>query len=300
MHAPGKGWPPPPPSGKVAVSRRETPMPPTDAIEILRPKLPRGRFRAVLFDFDGTLSLLREGWVAIMTELMLEQLLKIRTAESDEQLAAVVEGIVVGLNGQPTIVQMQRLVDEVRRRGGRAGKPAAYAQMYQDQLSQMIQGRYDDLTAGRVTPAAWAVPGAHALLEGLRERGLTLVLASGTEVTHVRREADMLGLTPYFDETAFFAPTGDDPNFSKRAVIERVKREHRLRGEELLGFGDGVVETQEVRRIGGVAVAVASEEPPRRGVNTWKRDRLIGAGADVVIADYDCHERLLRWLFAED
>ena len=30
--------------------------------EILRPDLPRGRFKAVLFDFDGTLSLLREGW----------------------------------------------------------------------------------------------------------------------------------------------------------------------------------------------------------------------------------------------
>jgi phosphoglycolate phosphatase-like HAD superfamily hydrolase len=268
-------------------------------IEILRPDLPRGRFRAVLFDFDGTLSLLREGWPAVMTALMLDELRRTGAAEGDGALAAVVEGIVVGLNGRPTVVQMQRLAEEVARRGGRPADPAVYAQTYQERLLHMIQGRYDDLRTGRAAPADWAVPGAHALLDRLRARGLTLVLASGTEVTHVRREADLLGLTPYFDETVFFAPVGDDPHFSKRRVIEHVLGEHGLRGEELLGFGDGVVETEEVRRVGGVAVAVASQEPPRRGVNTGKRDRLIRAGADVVIPDYLCHERLLHWLFAE-
>jgi phosphoglycolate phosphatase-like HAD superfamily hydrolase len=284
----------------VAVSRPETPMVLDATIEVLRPDLPRGRFRAVLFDFDGTLSLLREGWPAVMTALMLDELRRTGTDETDEQLAAVVEGIVIGLNGRPTIVQMQHLAAEVARRGGRPVGPAEYARTYQERLLAMIRGRYDDLATVRAAPADWAVPGTHALLQALRSRGLTLVLASGTEVTHVRREADLLGLTPYFDEAVFFAPVGDDPHFSKRAVIERVLREHSLRGEELLGFGDGVIETEEVRRVGGVAVAVASQEPPARGVNAWKRDRLIRAGADVVIADYDCHDRLLRWLFAED
>jgi phosphoglycolate phosphatase len=288
------------PAGMVAVSRPETPMVLDATIEVLRPDLPRGRFRAVLFDFDGTLSLLREGWPAVMTALMLDELRRTGTDETDEQLAAVVEGIVIGLNGRPTIVQMQHLAAEVARRGGRPVGPAEYARTYQERLLAMIRGRYDDLATVRAAPADWAVPGTHALLQALRSRGLTLVLASGTEVTHVRREADLLGLTPYFDEAVFFAPVGDDPHFSKRAVIERVLREHSLRGEELLGFGDGVIETEEVRRVGGVAVAVASQEPPARGVNAWKRDRLIRAGADVVIADYDCHDRLLRWLFAEE
>ena len=76
-------------------------------------------------------------------------------------------------------------------------------------------------------------------------------------------------------------------------------RDHSLRGEELLGFGDGVVETEEVRRAGGVAIGVASAEPPRRGVDQWKRDRLVRAGADVVIPDYAEHEHWLPWLFAE-
>ena len=72
-----------------------------------------------------------------------------------------------------------------------------------------------------------------------------------------------------------------------------------LGGAELVGFGDGVVETEEVRRAGGVAVAVASHEPGRAGVNAAKRARLVRAGADVVIADYRGHRRLLRWLFAD-
>lgn len=264
-------------------------------IEILRPDLPRGRFRAAIFDFDGTLSLLREGWPRIMTALIQKELQPIAGPND----AAVTEAIVVGLNGKPTIVQMTRLSEEIAARGGRPAPPAEYARQYQDQLLHMIQGRYDDLRSGRATAADWAVPGSHALLNRLRERGVHLVLASGTEVTHVRREADLLGLTSFFGDQ-LYAPVGDDPHFSKRAVIERVLRDQGLRGDELLGFGDGVVETDEVRRVGGLAIAVASAEPPERGVNAWKRERLVRAGADVVIPDYEAGERLLEWLFAEN
>ena len=39
-------------------------------IEILNPRFRRGPFRAALFDFDGTLSLIREGWARVMAELV--------------------------------------------------------------------------------------------------------------------------------------------------------------------------------------------------------------------------------------
>jgi phosphoglycolate phosphatase len=270
-------------------------MTPDDTIEILRPNLPRGRLRAAVFDFDGTLSLLREGWPAVMSELMLAEL---RRVGPIELVAELVEEIVVGLNGRPTIVQMQALAAEVARRGAVSKSPIEYAADYQDRLLRLIQGRYDGIRSGRVAPATWAVPGSHALLAELRRRGVILVLASGSEATHVRREADMLGLTEYFGD-AIFAPAANDPLFHKRNVIEQLLKDHDLSGDELVGFGDGVVETEEIRRVGGLAVAVACEEPPRRGVNAAKRSRLIRAGADVVIADYECHERLIRWLFAE-
>ena len=78
----------------------------------------RGGFRAAIFDFDGTLSLLREGWPAVMTEMMLAELRRTGTEEPAEKLVAIIDGIVIGLNGQPTIVQMQALAAEVARRGG--------------------------------------------------------------------------------------------------------------------------------------------------------------------------------------
>jgi phosphoglycolate phosphatase-like HAD superfamily hydrolase len=194
---------------------------------------------------------------------------------------------------------MRRLAEEIAGHGGTPAHPAEYAGRYQDRLLALIRGRYDEITSGQSSRADWAVPGTHALLERLQVRGMILVLASGTEVQHVRHEADLLGLTEYFDGR-LFAPDGEGTPFSKRSVIEHVLRVYGLRGEELLGFGDGVVETEEVRRVGGVAVAVASQEPPVSGVNAQKRERLIRAGADVVIPDYSGHERLLRWLFAEE
>ncbi|HZT78833.1 MAG TPA: HAD family hydrolase [Gemmataceae bacterium] len=269
-----------------------------DEIEVLRPDLPRGRFRFVLFDFDGTLSLLREGWPQVMVPMMVSVLRETGTSETDEELTAAVEEFVMRLNGRQTIYQMIQLADEVRRRGGRPLEPLAYKTRYHELLMDRIRCRIEALEQGTARPEDWTVPGSHALLEELRRRGLRLYLASGTDLKYVRREADLLGLTPYFGEHIYGA-LDDYQSFSKKKVIERILREHRLRGEELLGFGDGFVEIEEVRQAGGVAVAVASDEVRRRGVNRWKRDRLIRAGADVVIPEYRRADRLLRFLLAE-
>jgi phosphoglycolate phosphatase len=264
-------------------------------IEILRSDLPRGRFKAVLFDFDGTLSLLREGWPRIMCGMMVEMLVRCDTGESDTELGVLVEDFVMALNGRPAITQMERLVDEIRSRGGTPEVPNAYLEEYDRRLLRVVNERAREIHDGRSSPERWVVPGSHALLTDLRRRGLKLYLASGTHLRFVRSEADLLNLSEYFCDE-IHAPAGVDSTFSKQAVIERILSENKLRGEDLLSFGDGVVEIQEVRHVGGTAVAVASDEPPG-ALNTWKRDRLVPAGADVVIADYRNHERLIDWLF---
>ena len=268
-------------------------------MEILNSDLPRGRFRSVLFDFDGTLSLIREGWPQIMIPMMVEVLRGTETSETDSQLTAAVEEFVMRLNGRQTIYQMMQLADEVRKRGGRPREPLAYKHRYHDLLMQRIDSRLAALQSGDATPEQYTVPGSHAFLEALRQRGLTLYLASGTDLKYVRKEADLLGLSTYFGEHIYGA-LDDYQNFSKKMVIERILGEHGLRGEELLAFGDGFVEIEEVKRVGGVAVAVASDEVRRQGINAWKRNRLVRAGADIVIPEYRQHARLLRFLFAED
>src|SRR6185436_9619675 len=112
-----------------------------DSIEVLRPDLPRGRFRSVLFDFDGTLSLIREGWPQVMIPMMVEALLQTGTSETPAELTKAVEDFVMRLNGRQTIYQMIHLADEVRRRGGQPLIPLEYKHRYHALLMQRIQGR---------------------------------------------------------------------------------------------------------------------------------------------------------------
>jgi phosphoglycolate phosphatase-like HAD superfamily hydrolase len=266
-----------------------------EEIEILRLDLPRGRFRFVLFDFDGTLSLIREGWPQVMIPMMVSVLRETGTNESEEELAAAVEEFVMRLNGRQTIYQMIQLADEVRRRGGTSLEPLAYKHRYHDLLMARIQGRLADLESGRASSEEWTVPGSHALLAELRRRGLTLYLASGTDLKYVRHEAELLRVAEYFGEHIYGA-LDDYQRFSKQMVIERILRENNMHGKELLGFGDGYVEIEEIKRAGGVAVAVASDEVKRRGVHAWKRERLVRAGADIVIPEYRRQQRLLDYL----
>src|SRR6185437_14639123 len=236
-----------------------------DEMEIVRADLPRGRFRSVIFDFDGTLSLIREGWPQVMIPMMVAALRETGTHETDGQLTATVAEFVMRLNGRQTIYQMIQLADEVRRRGGQPLDPLAYKHRYHDLLMARIHSRLAALESGAATPEEWTVPGSHALLENLRLRGLTLYLASGTDLKYVRHEADLLGVAEYFGEHIYGA-LDDYQTFSKQMIIDRILRENDLHGDELLGFGDGFVEIEEIKRVGGVAVAVASDEVNRRGV----------------------------------
>ncbi len=265
-------------------------------IEILRSDIPRGRYRFVIFDFDGTLSLIREGWPLVMIPMMVEALRATGTAEDDAALTACVENFVMQLNGKQTIYQMIQLAEEVKKRGGAPLEPLAYKHEYHARLMRRIQGRLDALAAGTANPDDWTVPGSHAILQRLHERGLTLYLASGTDVAFVRKEAELLGLTKFFGPHIYGA-LDDYQNFSKKMIIERILRENNVLGEELLGFGDGYVEIEEVKRVGGTAVAVASDEVKRQGIHAWKRDRLVRAGADLVIGDYRNAAGLERILF---
>lgn len=269
------------------------------SFEILNPNVRRGPFRAVLFDFDGTLSLIREGWPRVMVGMMVEILRNSHLAgESDEELWGLVERFVMALNGHPTVVQMARFVEEVKLRGGTPDDPREYSRGYLDRLMRVVRQRWDLLESGRVGPAEWVVPEAHAILRNLQGRGVPLFLASGTDMESIRHEGQLLRVLDAFGEHVY-APDDGDPTFSKGQVVDTILSTLGLRGEELLGFGDGVVETTEVKRVGGVMVGVASAEPGQTGVNPDKRARLTAAGADLIIPDYARQHELLGWLWGE-
>jgi len=129
--------------------------------------------------------------------------------------------------------------------------------------------------------------GSIALLDNLRKRGWTLYLASGTDEPFVKREAELLGLGRYFGERVYGAQD-DYMSFSKKQVIERILRDNEVEGDRLLVVGDGYVEIENGKDAGGLAVAVASDEA-NNGLgqfDEWKRNRLLGVGADIVVPDY--------------
>ena len=267
-------------------------------IECLRPGVSAERARVVLFDFDGTLSLIRSGWVEVMVPMMVEILAELKTGESEAELRAVVEEFVGRLTGKQTIYQMIALAEEVRKRGGTPKDPLEYKHQYLALLWEKIKDRVAELERGDAPPEKYLVPGSIELLESLKQRGLKMYLASGTDQIYMRREAELLGLTRYFDGGVYGA-LDDYKSFSKAILIQRIISSAEARGDELLGFGDGYVEIENVKQVGGVAVGVATDEPECRQVNEWKRRRLAGVGADLIIPNYLERDQLLRLLFPQ-
>ncbi|HTS24821.1 MAG TPA: HAD family hydrolase [Bryobacteraceae bacterium] len=266
-------------------------------MESLHPEASAANARIVLFDFDGSLSLIRTGWMRVMVPMMVEVLADLKTGETEEQLREVVETFVWRLTGEETIYQMIALSEEVKRRGGSPLDPLQYKQRYLELLAQVIRSRLEELRAGQCSPDRYLVPGARPLLEALSARGLSMYLASGTDEIYLKEEAGLLDIARYFDGGVYGA-LDDYRSFSKRILVQRILALTDVRGNQLLGFGDGYVEIEEVRRVGGVTVGVATDEPECVVVDEWKRQRLIGVGADYIIPNYLSHEHLLETLFA--
>ena len=259
----------------------------------------RSRIKHVLFDFDGTLSLIRQGWPDVMVPMFVEMLPKQRN-ESHSELTRLANDDIMELNGKQTIYQMIQLAERIRERGGTPRDPLWYKHEYLRRLDERIQSRIDDLQRGNLPPDSLIVHGARNLLEHLTKLGLTLHLASGTDEPLVKHEAELLGLAHYF-EGRIFGALDDYQAFSKELVIERILRDHCISGDQLLAFGDGYVEIENTKRAGGLAIGVASDEANNGSgcLDEWKRKRLVAVGADIVIPDYRDALQLMESITSE-
>jgi phosphoglycolate phosphatase-like HAD superfamily hydrolase len=266
-------------------------------MEIVNQQRARGPFRVALFDFDGTLSVLRRGWQQVMIPMAVEYLAATGTDETNDQLRELAEAFVTRLTGKQTIYQMMRLASEIKKRGGQPREPLAYKHDYHDRLWHSVSRRVESVRTGALSPEEMTVPGSEALLRALVSRGMTCYLASGTDEVYVKEEVALLGLDRYFEGRVYGA-LDEYRKFSKAQVIEKIINETNTAGPAIVGFGDGYVEIEAIKRVGGLAVGVASEEFLREGVDDRKRQRLIDAGADVIIGDYRALDKVLELLDA--
>lgn len=271
---------------------------PGTQIEIIHDDIERGHICFALFDFDGTLSLIREGWQQVMVPMMVEVLQReTNTTESPEELTRIVREYVDRLTGKQTIYQMIQLCEEIRKRGGKPRDPLEYKWEYLDRLWERIKHRVEGLKNSSISPDEMLVPGSRDLLENLKQRGVRMYLASGTDEIYVLDEAAALKIDGYFE--GIYGAIDDYKRFSKALVIQHILQKHSLSGKELVAFGDGFVEIENTKAVGGIAVGVASDEVRKKGINEWKRNRLIGAGADIIVPEFREQEKLVAYLWNE-
>ena len=278
---------------EAATARRFVPG---TQIEIVR-DVPLGRFKHALFDFDGTISLLREGWQAIMAPVMLEMICGDSTPTG--AIREDVERFIDETTGIQTLIQMQGLVDMVRKYGhvppGRMLDAAGYKAVYNHRLMGPVNERLSRLAAGTLRRDDSVVLGSPEFLEGLAARGLAMYIFSGTDQDDVRNEAARLGTADYFREIWGALPSIEE--FSKEKVLKQIIATHNLHGAEVLIVGDGPVEIRNAKENGCVALGVASNETLGHGWDEVKRRRLISAGADLVVPDFGECSDLLAYLF---
>lgn len=276
-------------------------------IEIVSALPRRRQFSHVIFDHDGTLSTLRQGWEKIMEPMMVRAILGKNEREADQALH---DHIVTGVRdyidkttGIQTLVQMRGLVNLVRKfkcvPESEILDERGYKKMYNEQLTAMVSARISKLERGDLAVEDFTMKGAVEFLRALHHRGVRLYLASGTDQEDVEREARILGYEGLF-ENRIHGAVGDVTKEAKRMVLERILSDLEDEApERILTVGDGPVEIRETHKREGYTIGVASDEIRRYGLNLSKRTRLIEAGADLVIPDFSQMAYLLPLLFGE-
>jgi rfaE bifunctional protein kinase chain/domain len=254
-----------------------------------------------IFDHDGTLSTLREGWEKIMEPMMLRAILgssyATASASTFARITSEVRTFIDGTTGVQTLAQMKGLVELVRQAGFVPQEEIldehGYKAIFNDDLLKMVHGRLRKLEAGELAKSDFQVKNAMLLVEELYKRGIKLYLASGTDEADALAEAKAMGYAEMF-EGRIFGAVGDVNVEAKKMVLERIIREYNLAGHQFATLGDGPVEIRETRKRGGLCIGVASDEVRRFGWNMNKRGRLIRAGAQLIVPDYSQLPALLK------
>ncbi|MBC8324507.1 MAG: haloacid dehalogenase-like hydrolase [Verrucomicrobia subdivision 3 bacterium] len=266
-------------------------------LELLPSFTPRPRATHVVFDFDGTLSWLRHGWTEV-AQTVLTPRFPLREGETIDDIRTHLFHEMIRFNGRPTPLFTTEMAAQIQQRGGQA-QADELLESFLEPLHANAHARYAKLRDGTATRDDYIIHGGRALLELLAARGLAIIILSGNPHDQINTEAEMLGLTPFCKGHVYGHTDAD--HFTKQKVLEKLMAEESFTGDNFVMFGDGAAEIEATRNLGGLAIAVCSDEHENGSgrVDEHKRTVLIESGADAIIADYRNPGTLLQTILGE-
>jgi rfaE bifunctional protein kinase chain/domain len=288
---------------ELADSPRAARYLPDTEIEVVREKSRQGAVKYAIFDHDGTISTLRQGWEKIMEPMMLEAILGDQAASVPDhvykKVVTEVKTFIDKTTGIQTLAQMKGLVGLVREHGFVSADKIldehGYKAIYNEALLEMVRARVRKIERGELGPNDFEIKGARQFLTALHQAGVKLFLASGTDEADVQAEARVMGYADLFTG-GIRGAVGDLKVEAKRMVLERIINSGGITGDDLVVVGDGPVELREGSKRGAFCLGIASNELCRYGLDLTKRARLIRAGADIVVPDFSQYKRILPLL----
>ena len=267
----------------------------TNYLEIIKPLVGEKQpVKAAIFDFDGTVSTLRQGWEAVMEPLMVEMING--PAPPDQKLINKVRDYIDESTGLQTIYQMYWLVEQVEqyKRNPEIHDAWWYKDEYNRRLLEVVHRRADKLINGELEPEDFRIKGSFEFLAALNEKGIDIYIASGTDDVDVQREVESVGIKQFVKHIA--GAPHRRAGCSKEAVIKNLIEDQGIQGRELVVIGDGKVEIGLGVEVGAITIGAATDEINRFGVNESKRRKLIKAGANAIVGDFIEYQEIIDWL----
>jgi phosphoglycolate phosphatase-like HAD superfamily hydrolase len=263
-------------------------------IQFLPSFVPQPQATHVIFDFDGTLSWIRHGWPEIMQQVMGPRF-PLKEGETKEDIREYLFREMYRFNGQPTPLFMEEMAVEIQSRS-READPDEMFQAFLAVLNKKALARHENIRSEKFPPDDYVVYGGRAFIETLIGAGLKVIILSGNPHDQVNEEADLLDLSRYCGGHVYGHTHAE--NFSKQSIMEKLMDDEGFSGENLIAIGDGVAEIKAAKALGGLAVAICSDEDINGSgvIDENKLPILLDGGADCVIADYRKPDNLLNLL----
>ncbi|PCJ61244.1 MAG: hypothetical protein COA79_06595 [Planctomycetota bacterium] len=271
-------------------------------IEIVEPIPQNLNITHAIFDHDGTISTIRHGWEEVMQIVMYELITNGQNLIETEKLSleTEIDSFIEITTGIRTLEQMDGLKDLIIKYknvpNDQIKDRFEYKKIYLTELMKSVKIKVKNLEDGNDKPELYAIKDVIPFLNTLHEKGITSFLASGTDEVEVKKEAKAMKYANVFNGGIYGARDSFDGDI-KSFVMNNISKDMGQGNlKNTVVFGDGPVEIREGRKRGAITIGVASDEIKKEGIDAKKRQRLIKAGAHIIIGDYLEADKLIDLL----